>query len=318
MVTKSLSGPEDGAVESVARGEQGRGGGRQSDAVALQLLEGVATRGQLGQRFLGAAAVRAMHRLLLACFGDEVAGVLRGRGCPLGLVSQEARPLDGVVAPALGGRQLALKMPAMRRGAGGPLAERRELAFERGALALERAQGLRVRLQRLLPLADLCALLAEAPAHVLLGVGPTAELGADALVLAARGLVVARGRVPLHERVLRPELHLPTLFLRPLSTRRCVGQSLGRQGEVPVELAELEPHRPQPAGDLGASGLRGGAAPRGRLAVLLAVVQPLARRRQQLGELGEAGLHPRGLVAQSVEEAPRQASPGRRTFPRRA
>jgi hypothetical protein len=63
-----------------------------------------------------------MHRLTLAGFGYQVPSVLGvGRGLPR-LVAEEARPLDGVIPPPLGARQLDLERGPMGRGLGDPLA----------------------------------------------------------------------------------------------------------------------------------------------------------------------------------------------------
>ena len=79
------------AVELVPGGQQrGRARG-EADAIALQLLEGVPSRGHLGQRLFGLAAVGAVHRLALARLRHEMTGVLGLGGGALGLVAHDTR-----------------------------------------------------------------------------------------------------------------------------------------------------------------------------------------------------------------------------------
>ena len=134
---------------------------------------------------------------MLAGLGDEMPSVLRLGRRPLGFVAQIAGPLDGLIPPALGAAQLALEVGAVGRGAGRALAQRRQLALERAALTLERAEGLGVRLELLFPLPDLGTLLAEPSAHLLLGLGPPRQLFPDPLVLDGRGVPIGRRGVPL-------------------------------------------------------------------------------------------------------------------------
>ena len=101
--------PEHAAVELVPGGQQRGRGGCQADAVALQLLERMPASGHLRQRLLGLAAVGAVHRLALAGFRHQMAGVLGLGGGALGLVAQEPGALDGLIAPALGAGELDLK-----------------------------------------------------------------------------------------------------------------------------------------------------------------------------------------------------------------
>ena len=59
-----------------------------------------------------------------------------------------------------------------------------------------------------------------------------------------------------------------------------VGEPLGREGQIAVELAELDPHAREPPRDLGALALGGGAGPGDLLAPVLGVAHPGSRRRE--------------------------------------
>ena len=295
---------EDAAGEPVAGGEERRGGRGQSHAVALQLLERVAPGRHLRQRLLGPAAVRAVHGLLLARLGHQVTGVLRvGRG-PLGFVAQETGALHRVIAPALRVGQLPLETRAVRTGAGRPLAQRGQLAFERRALALEGPQRLRLRLQLLLPLPDLGALLAEPAADVLLGLGPPGQLAADALVLHGGGIAVPRRGVALHQGLLHPEFHLTPLLLRPVPAGGGVGKPLGGEGQIAVELADLHPDGAEAPGDLGSLPFGGGPLASGSSRRC----SSSARRWRAAGRSSVrsviARLHARRIRAQLLEQPP--------------
>ena len=213
VLTKSLSGPStppskrSRAARSAAAAGARPTRSRSSSSSACRRAVICASASSARRR-----SERCM-RLLLARLGDEVPRVLGLGGGPLGLVAQEAGALDRVVAPALGAGQLALEVGPMRRGPRRALAERRQLALERRPLALERAQRLGLRLQLLLPLADLVALLGQSAAHVLLGLGPAGQLGPDALVLHAGGVAIGGRGLALHQRLLRPQLHLASLLL---------------------------------------------------------------------------------------------------------
>src|SRR5204863_3274928 len=129
--------------------------------------------------------------------------------------------------------------------------------------------------------------------HVLLGLGPAGELAADPIVLDGRGVPVAGGRVPLAQGDLGADLHLGAFLLRPLAADARVGQPLGRQGEVAVDPAELDPDGAEPAFDLRALRFRGGAGSGRLLALVFAVAQALARSGEAAAELAVSRLHPR-------------------------
>ena len=294
---------EDATAEPVAGGEKRRGRGCQADAVALELLERVAARGHLGLRFLRPSAVGAVHRLLFARLRHQVTGVVRLLGRALGLVAQEAGPLNRMVAPAFGSGQLSLKSRPVRLRAGRSLPQRCQLALECGALAFQRAERLRVGLELLLPLAYLRALLAQTPAHVFLGRRPAGELAPNALVLDRGGVAIAGGRVALHQGLLRAVLHDRALLMGPEAPRGGVGQTFGSQGQVTIQLAELDSNRAEPAADLRAPRLRGGPGVGRLLPTLFSVREPAADRGEQIGQLPETGLHPRRLLGQAVEQS---------------
>ncbi|MBA3497223.1 MAG: hypothetical protein H0T86_08970, partial [Gemmatimonadales bacterium] len=199
----------------------------------------------LAQGLFGAAAVRAVDRLPLAGLGNLETSVIRLCAGALGLVPQDAGALDRVVPTALRTGQLALQAHALILGGDGALPERGDLAFEGGSFALERAQGLRVRLEGLLPLTHLCALLGEPPAHVLVGIRAAGQLGADPFVLDPGRLVIAGGGVTLEECLPGPDLHLTALVLRPEPPGGGVREPFAGERQVAVELAELDPRGPE-------------------------------------------------------------------------
>jgi hypothetical protein len=227
-------------------------------------------------------------------------------GGALGFVAQEPGPLHRVIPAPLGVAQLGLQAGAVGGRALGAFTQGGELSFERRSLALQGPQGLGERLQLLLPLAHSSPGLAQTTAHVILGLGPAGELAPDPIVLDGRGVPVGGGSVPLAQGDLGADLHLGALLLRALAARARVGQPLGHQREVAVDPAELDPDRAEPAFDLGPLGFRGGAGSRRLFALVLAVGQPVARGGEEAAQLAEPRLHPRGLLAQALEQAARQ------------
>ena len=294
------------SIEALADGEQGGGSGGQAHAVALELLQRVASGAELGHGLLGLAAVGAMHRLPLPRGGDLVPGVLRGGGAALGLVTQEPGPLDGAVAAALGVGQLGPQAGSLGRGLGNPLPQRGELAIQGGPLALERALRVGQSLQSLLPLAHPLPLLPQPAADLLLRLGPSGELLPDPGVLDRRGLAVARCRLLLQRRALGPQLHLGPLFAGAEPPRLGVGQALAGEGKIALEPAELELDRRQPPRQIGAMGL-GRRAVSGRvLAPVLGLGDPVPSGGQHLGQLGEPGLHVAHVRGELLQQAARE------------
>jgi hypothetical protein len=225
---------------------------------------------------------------------------------PPGFVTEEAGALHRVVAAPLGVGELLLQRGAVGRGLGRALPQGAQLALERRPLTLERAQRLRLGLQLLLGLAYLVPLLSEAPAHLLFGLGPSRELGADALVLRPGAVPVGRGRLLLLAGLLGAQLHLPPLLGGADPARGGVAQALGGERQVAFEAAELHPHRREPACDIGPGGLGDAAAPGGVLALVLGLAHPGTRAGEQPGQLGVAGLHSGRLGSQPVEQPPRE------------
>ena len=221
----------------------------------------------------------------------------------LRFASQKTCPLHRLIAAALRTGQLLLQGGLVRGGLGGPLAQRAELALQCRALTLECAQGLGLLMQLLLPLADEITLLAEAAPHVVLGLGTPGQLGSDSLVLHRRGVAVAGGGLLLDHRMLGAKAHLAALFGRAQPARVGVGQALGGESEIALHLAEVDPHRGQPAGDLRAMPLGGEPRMGGFFPMALAGGEVLAGRGNVLGQLREARLHPRDFFRHPVEQA---------------
>ena len=194
----------------------------------------------------------------------------------------------------------------MGRGLGHPLAQRGELALEGRALALQRPEGLGLELERLLPLAHLAALLGQAAADLLLRGGATGQLRPDPFVLAAGRTAIGGGGLLLGGGLVGPELGLRPLVLRPGAPTLHVGEPFGRQRQVPIEPTELDPSAGESLGDVGAPAFRGGPRARGLLPPLLRLGDAGASRGQQRAQLTEARLHAGDLLAQPLEQPPRQ------------
>ena len=104
--------------------------------------------------------------------------------------------------------------------------------------------------------------------------------------------------------LLGPEACLRPLLLRPGPPGLRVGQPLGREGQVAVELAQLDPHAGEPAGDVRPLSLRRGARAGDLLPPVLGVAHAGPGRRKQLAQLREARLHPGDVFVQPLQQPP--------------
>src|SRR4029077_10027391 len=173
--------------------------------------------------------------------------------------------------------------------------------LERGPLTLKRAERLGSGLELLLPLADHATLLHQLPASRLLLDGATGALGLDLAVFRLRRGTVGPGRVAFSGSELGPELHLGPLLMRLDPAGGGMAPPLGGEGEVAVQLLDLDPYEPEPPGDLGPLHLRRGAGPRDHVPPQLRSGHRVPLPREQPAQLLEALLQPRGALREQIE-----------------
>ena len=225
---------------------------------------------------------------------SRVLGV--GRGTP-GLVAQEAGPLDRV------SRRRSAPASSLERWRDapaawvGPLAQRGELALERRALALQRPQGLGLlSCSSCSSCADLSRCSARRRRTSSSASARPASSARIRSCSAAGRAAIAGGGLLLGGGLLGAELRHAGRSSSARARRLCrVGEPLGRERQVALELAELDPQRRRvgraisarwlSAADARARGLLPAAARLGDAAD--------ASRGQQLGQLPEARLHAR-------------------------
>lgn len=224
----------------------------------------------------------------------------------LGVLTERGRPIGRLRMALLGTRQLVLERLLMCRCLCRAFSEGGQLAFERTALPLEGSQRLRARLQLLLPFADELSLCREPRANDFFGVGSRGQFAADPRMTSGCRFAVAGCRLLLGQRLLGPNLELRSLFESPVTPVGGVRKSLRREGEVTLELADLDPNRSELARDLRSSRL--GRRPRTSrvLTPPLAVAQALPSGGNQLDKLGVPRLHAAHLITQTVEQATRE------------
>ena len=180
--------------------------------------------------------------------------------------------------------------------------KRGELAFERGALAFQRAEGLGLLLQLLLPAAHAVALLGQAAADILFGARPSGQLRADPLVLPAGGTAIGRGRFLFRGGLLSPQQGLRPLVLGAGAARVGVGQTLVGEREVAVQLAQLDSHGRQTARDVRPLSLGGGTGASRLFTPVLRFGHARARGGQQIRQLREPRLHVGHIRAEPLEQ----------------
>jgi hypothetical protein len=95
------------------------------------------------------------------------------------------------------------------------------------------------------------SLISELQPDFLLGLSPAREIGRDTVALEVCGLPFGIRRVVIPLRLLAPGLHLSPFVGGAQPAGRGVGQSLGCEGQVSVQTAQLEANVSQAASDLG-------------------------------------------------------------------
>ena len=171
----------------------------------------------------------------------------------LALLGQKAGALEGAVPPPLGTRQLLLKAGSVRRRLCGPLAQRGQLTLERGPLTFQRPSGSGRWTGAPAPAGGPCLAARRA------GAGPASSASARPLSSCRMRSCSVAAALPMFRR--RPPARSQPVDARcsiwarssagPEPPCRRVGQSLGRQRQVSIELAQLHPERGQAAGHLG-------------------------------------------------------------------
>ena len=196
------------AVEPVARGEQRGRARRQAHAVALEFLQRLVPRRQLGDRLLGPAPIGAGKGLVFPRLGQQVPCAL-GIGCR----RRGGPPAGGPLLPpacraAAPSTANFLAEPVAERGRlDRAVPQRRQVGFERRPLALERAEGLRLALERLFHLAHLRALLGQARLDGVFDARAPLQLALDPVVVRLRRVALLERDIALPERLLGALLH---------------------------------------------------------------------------------------------------------------
>src|SRR5215207_9277299 len=123
-------------------------------------------------------------------------GMLGGGGAASRFLAEKCSPLDGAVPTPLRSRQLRSEIRELDPGLGAALTQGGELTLERGPLAFQRFESLRLLLQLLLQSSYRTPLLAQPASHRFLSQGPPGQLRSDPVMLAGRSLAVRfRGRL---------------------------------------------------------------------------------------------------------------------------
>jgi len=137
----------------------------------------------------------------------------------------------------------------------------------------------------------------------LFGLGASAQLGADPLVVGFRGGPFLAGSLQVDPRLLHAQLEVAALGQRALPTLGGVGEALRGHREITLELADLEAGLRQVVDHGAAMPFRAGTRVGRLLARGLGPGQSLARGGDRLRQLGVATLEADGVVGELDELA---------------
>ena len=306
---KSESGTEHGALaETLALAQQPRRRRRETDAVALELLERVDAALQRGQRFVGAEQLCARDRLALARLaigrarrlhlaGGGRGGALRGVHLHLQLVVLPTRDRERVV-----------ELRLLLRERVGALAHLVELAHRALALVLHAPHAVLQLAQLALGVLHGVARFGDDSPRFVLRLLMPRELrlgGARARAssrVALRGCALALGG-DLHARLLARR----RFGLGALASRGRVALPFLGDGHLAADALHLLALRAHEARQLVALRLRGGARAVRLIARRFGIERRRLGGRQLLAQLGEPRLEPRELLAPRLHLARRRA-----------
>src|SRR5882672_5321297 len=230
----------DGIAEALLRLEQGLRGGRETHAIAVELVQRVAPRLELGQGRFGLAARGAGIHLLLLESGDLTPRVLQRFHRAYRFLRLTRGALRHGVGPAGGRARRGLTGLPLTGGARQLLAQLGAFAFERRALAFERARRFGAPLQHFLKIADGAALRGKPAAHVVLDACARSQLALDGGEVAFGRRALGGGSLALAFGLRGAPLSLGPLLGCGLTALARVAEAFSREGEVAVEPADLE------------------------------------------------------------------------------